>query len=42
MSSFGQRRGLILVLEDGLDLKRLQGAKTFQAKGRKQENLGKL
>lgn len=37
-----QRRGLIQVLKDELDLKRLQGAKTFQAMGRKQENLGKL
>lgn len=32
----------MLVLQEGLDLKRLQGTKTLQAKRRKQENLGKF
>lgn len=37
-----QRRGLIPVLQDGLDLKRPHGPETFQAEGKEQENLGKL
>lgn len=36
------RRGLIPVLQDGLDLKRPHGPETFQAEGKEQENLGKL